>query len=276
MSEEVANTNVEVINEVKTIRIKPVNKAGFFGIAAFAKAIATLGCELSTKGHNTGLTQSDEAYFEDKLKLPKGELAPHSKWWDEVFNVYHTLRLPKSKTFELILDSPMNELRYKVALACTKIANSEIERNTPGVLFYIDDIEAKAKKDLEMFNFEFEGMKLIIKCSPEEKRGNLRLFGKKGTELMSEDMLNAQLAQEMKKDPKNFFNVMTDKDIRTKALIKELEEKYLIKRTGNKYYHGEDLIAISTDECVEYFNDLSNQPVRLILESKLKKAKKAI
>lgn len=264
------------VKEVKIIKINPVNKAGYFGIAAFAKAVATLGCEISPKGHNTGLTKEDQEYFEKALELKPGELAPYSKWWDDVFNIQHTLRLPKSKTYELILNNPINELRYKVALANTKIANSELERNKPGVSFYIDDIEAKAKKDLETFNFEFEGMKLIIKSTPEEKRGNLRLFGKKGTDIMTEDVLNSQLAQELKKDPKAFFNIMTDKDIRTKAFIKELEEKYLLKRKGNTYYHGEDVIALSTDECVEFFNDIKNQSIKLILETKLKKAKKIV
>lgn len=266
----------EVTEEVKVIRIKRVPKAGYFGIGAFAKAVETLGCELSKSGHNTGLTKEDEAYFEKALDLKPGQLAPHSIWWDEVFNVYHTLRLPKNKTYELRLDNPIDELRYKVALANTKIANSELERNKPGVSFYIDDVEAKAKKDLELFNFEFEGMKLIIKSTPEEKRGDLRLFGKKNIDIMSEDELNSQLAQELKKDPKAFFDIMTDKDIRTKAFIKELEEKHLIKRKGNTYYHGEDVIALSTDECVTFFNDIKNQSVKLILETKLKKAKKAV
>jgi len=264
------------MSEVKVIKIRRVPKAGYFGIGAFSKAVETLGCELSANGHNTGLTAEEETLYEGKLGLKPGELGRHSKWWDEQFNVYHVLRLPKSKTYELILDNDINYLRYKVALASSKIANSELERNKPGYSFYIDDEEAKAKADLEVFNFEFEGMKMIINSTPEEKRGNLRLFGKKGTELMTETMLNSQLSMELKKDPKNFLTILSDKDVRTKALIKELEEKRIITRTGNTYKYGEDIIGASTEECVSYFNDIKNQHIVLVMQGKLKKSKKVV
>jgi hypothetical protein len=267
----------ETIKEVKEIKIRKIPRAGFFNIASFSRAVEVLGAELNDKGsHNTGLTESEERHYEKELDLKVGELKPHSKWWSEVFNVEHSIRLRADKSNTLILDSPINEIKYKVLLASSKVANSEVEKNKAGTVFYIDDIEAKAKKELETFNFEFEGMKLILKCTVEEKRGNLRLFGKKNTDLMSEDVLNAQLAQEMKKDPKNFFNIMTDKEIRTKAFIKELEERHLIKRTGNTYKYGEDIIGASTEECVAYFNDIKNQHIKLVLETKLKKAKKSV
>lgn len=264
----------ETTNEVKAIKIRRIPRPGFFNIASFSKSVITIGAELNEKGFNTGLTSSDVDHYEKEMQLPAGTLKPHSKWWSEVFNVEHPLRLRADKANTLYLDSPINEIRYKVALASSKIANSESEKTLPGAIFYIDDAESKAKKEMEIINFEFEGIKLIMKCSAEEKRGNLRLFGKKGTELMSEDVLNSELAKEMKKDPKNFFDIMTDKDVRTKALLKDLEEKSIIRRTGNTYKYEDDIIGASTTEAVEYLNDIKNQNIRLILEGKLKKLKK--
>jgi hypothetical protein len=265
------------LTEVKEIKVKRIPRPGFFGIASYSRSTITIGAELSHKtGHNTGLTESDERYFEAELGLQPGMLKSHSKWWDDVFNVEYPIRLRADKSNTILLDTPLNQLRYRILLASTKVANSEVEKNSPSAIFYIDDVEAKAKKEMETFSFEFEGMKLILGCTPEEKRGNLRLFGKKGTDLMSEDVLNAQLAQELKRDPKNFFSIMSDKNIRTKAFIKELEEKYIIKRTGNTYEHGEDLLGLSIDECIETLNDIKNQKLRLILEDKLKKAKKKV
>lgn len=257
----------------KSVRIKHAGRAGYFGIKAFSKAVETLGAELSPNGR-TILTKQEQEYFEDALKLDKGTLGPHSKWWDDVFNVEYPIRLTKSKTNELNLDSDINKLKYKVALWSSKIANSEIEKARPGVSFYIDDQEAKAKKELESLNFELEGMKLIFSSSPEEKRGLLRLFGKKGTENIGENMMNAQLAQELKRDPKNFFDTMTDKDNKVKAFIKELEEYHLIRRQGNTFKYGDDTIGLSTEQAVEWFTDITNEPIKLILNNKLKKLKK--
>lgn len=256
------------------VKIKKVQKAGFFGLASYAKSVTVLGCETSKNGWNTGLSIEDEKFYEEKLGLKPGQLSKHSDWWGEVFNTTHNIRLANTKTNELVLDNPINQIKYKVLLVNSKIANSEIEKNKPNAQFYIDNQEAKAKAELEQFNFEFEGMKLITKASPEDKRGYLRLFGKVGLEEMSEDNLSSQLYLELKKDPKRFFDIMTDKDLKTKAFIKELEEYKLIKRSGNYYKHGDDTIANSTDEVVAYFNDIKHQDIKLVLENRLSKAKK--
>lgn len=258
----------------KVIKLKRINRAGFFGISAFPKTVTVMGCEIGENGWLTGLTKEEEDYYEKELGLKSGELNKHSKWWGEIFNTEHNIRLDNTKPTNLYLDSNINKIKYKVLLASSKIANSEIEKSKPNTLFFIDDQEAKAKSELKQFNFEFEGMKLITKATVEEKKSFLRLFGKAGLELMTEDILSSTLYSEMKKDPKRFFDIMTDKDANIKGFIRELEEFKLLRRTANKYFHGDDLIAHSTEEAVDYFNDIKNQPVKLMLETSLRKKKK--
>lgn len=259
------------------VKIKSASKAGYFGISSYAKSVTTLGCEMSLKGSwKTGLTPDEETYYEQELKLEKGSLNKHSPWWSEVFNTIHSIRLHNTKTTELQLDNPLNQIKYKVLLASSKIANSEIEKKKPNIIFYIDDAEAKAKSEIELFNYEFEGMGAIHKMSPEQKRSTLRLFGRKGLDTISEMMLNASLVLELKKDPKAFVEIISDKNLSTKAFIEELLEKKLLSRKGNYYIHGDDTIANSTEECVEYFNDIKNQSVKLTLTSRLNKLKKAV
>ena len=57
-------------------------------------------------------------------------------------------------------------------------------------------------------------------------------------------------------------------------LIEELIEYRVIKRSGNYYKNGEDHIASSTDEALEFFDDLKNQSIVLALKTRLKTAKK--
>lgn len=258
------------------VKIKPANKAGYFGISSFARAVVVIGAELSKDGgFNTGLNPDEETYFENKLKLEPGTLNRYNEnYWGKIFNEKHIIRLNRGKTTELALNSTINQLRYKVVLGSSKVANSEIEKSKPSVLFYISDDEARAKMEMQSFNYEFEGMGLIHRMSPEEKRASLRLFGKKGVDTISEMLLNATLAGECKKDPKAFVETLTDKDIKTKAFIQELLEKGLLKRKGNHYLHGEDTIASSTEECVDYFNDVANQSVKLALTTRSSKIKK--
>lgn len=261
--------------EVKSIKIKAIPRPSFFGISSYAKSVATIGAELSlTGGFNTGLTKEDEIYFEKELNLKPGELNKHSKWWSDVFNVEHVIKLKRTKENVIYLDNAINELRYKVILASSKVANSEIEKGNPKYDFYIDDPEAKAKKQLETINFEFEGLKLIFKQTPEEKRGSLKLFGKKGTDLMSETVVESQLAEELKKDPKNFFEIMTDKNLKLKIFVKDLEDYKIISRRNSKYIYGDETIGNTLMDCIDYLLNPEHKDVYLMLDTKLRKAKK--
>lgn len=256
------------------IVIKRVPRAGYFGITAFPKSTTTLGCELSKNGYKTGLTTEQEKYYEQALGLKAGELSKHSKWWGEIFNIDYSIRLNNTKETRLILDDKINQLKYYSLNASSKVANSEIDKKEPWVDFYIVDEEAKAKAESEQFDYEWEAMELLLKLSPEEKRASLRLFGKKGVDSLTELMLKSELTKELKKDPKAFCEVLKDKALKIRMLIEEMIEYKVIIRSGNYYKNGDDTIASSTDEVLEYFEDLKNQSVVLALTTRLKKEKK--
>lgn len=258
----------------KEVVIKRVPRAGYFGLTAYPKSTTTLGCELSKNGFKTGLTAEEELYYEEQLGLKKGELSKHSKWWSDVFNVEYAPRLNNTKETKLILDDIINQLRYKVLNASSKVANSEIAKKEPFVDFYIVDEEAKAKAESIVFDYEWEAMELVLKLSPEEKRSSLRLFGKRGVDELSEAMLKSELTKELKKDPKAFCDTLKDKQLKTRMLVEELIEYRILKRNGNYYNNGDDTIASSTDEAIDFFEDLKNQSVVLAMQTRLKKAKK--
>lgn len=263
----------EELDLPQSIKVKRISRVGYFGINSYPKSTTTICCQISKTGYNTGLTKSEETYFEEVLELKKGELNRHSKWWGEVFNVEHAIRLNATKATEFTLDNPIEQLKYKAMLASDKVSNSEIERNA-NALYYIDNPEAKAKAEMATYNHEFEGYGIIHKLTPEEKRSALRLFGKTGTDDLTETILNSQLMMKLKEDPKKFVEIMQDKNVKTKMFIQELIEKGLLKRKGNYFIHGEDTIASSTEEAVSYFQDIKNQSIKLMLDTKLNKNKK--
>jgi hypothetical protein len=258
----------------KSIEIKRNPKVGYFGITSYPKSTTTLSCQIGKRGYNTGLTPEEESFYEKKLDLKPGELSKNSKWWGEVFNVGYPIRLFNTKTTEFYLDDPMSQIKYKVLLAHSDVANSEMERNKPGILFYIDDKEAKAKEELKTINFELEGMKLILSLTSDEVKGTLRLFGKPSAELMSTDVCQALLMQEMKKNPKQFFDIITDKELKNKIFVYELLDKKILTRKGNAVKYGDDTIGNSLNEACEWVIDVKNQSTVLALQTKLKKVKK--
>jgi len=258
----------------KAIKIKRNPKPGYFGIASYPNSTTTLSCQLSNKGgHNTGLTPDEEKHYESILNLKPGELSKHSLWWDNIFNVEHPIRLLNTKTTELTLDNPINQIKYKVLLAHSDVAKTEVEKNKPGILFYIDDEESKAKVELEALTIEYECTKLIFSLSPEEKKNALRMFGKTGVDTLGEDICSMYLTQEMKKNPKGFLEILTDKSLATKMFIYDLIEKKLLINKKNYFIYGDETIATSIDECVAFINNPKNQTIKLALQTKLKKSK---
>lgn len=257
------------------VEIRRVLRPGYFGITSFGKSITRIGCPISERGHKTGLTSVEEAYYENLLNLKPGELNKHSKWWDEVFNVEYALRLNNSKGNKLILDNPINQIRYKVLLASNKIANSKIETN-PDSEFYIDNKELQAKAENQSFEYEFDGMERILKMTTEERRNALRLFGKDKMDSMSELMLKSELGKMLKRDPKKFVEILSDADLNTKAWIYELVEKGLLKRDKNGFKHNDTPLGSSIESAVEYFSNPVHQDVKLILTSELNKLKKKV
>jgi hypothetical protein len=261
-------------NGPEVLRVRPAKKAGYFGLGFYPRAVVVLGCQLTQTGaYATGLNKEEEVHYEKLLELKPGDLAPHSKWWTNVFNVEYPIRLTGNKTTVIPLDNPLNQIKYKVLLKHDKIANSELEINSrPDILFYIDDPEVKAKEELKVINFKVEGSKFILNLTPEKKKTSLRLFGKTGVDNITEDMATTQLFAEMERNPKEFFDVMTDPKLEAKAWIEELIEKGMIKRIGSTYKHNDEIIAGGIEECIDYLN--KHDDVKLSLKSKAAKIKK--
>ncbi len=255
------------------VEIKRIPRPGYFGITSFGKGLTRVGSPITVRGNKTGLTKEEESHYEKLLNLKSGELDSHSDWWNDVFNVKYSIMLFNSKTTKLILDNPINQIRYKVLLVSNKIANSEMLKN-PEAEFYIDNKELKAKAESESLDYEIEAMEMMFKMSPEEKRTALRLFGKDKLDDLSETMLKSELGKQLKRDPKRFVETLSDVDLNIKSWILELIEKGILIRSGNTFKYNNEVIAGSMDGCIDFFKKPINQDLRLIASTNLEKLKK--
>jgi hypothetical protein len=231
-----------------------------------------MGAQLSNTGlYKTGLSTEDEAYYEKELNLPKGTLSKrNADFWGDM-----EVRLRNDKLTIFNIVNAYDELKFRMLQEHDWIANTE--HDVPGnstAKFYIYDPEAASKIEAAKMEFEFAAIEAFTVASIEEKRGLLRIFGKRGVDSMSETMVKAELYKEVKKDPKEFLRLIKSKDTPTRALLEALLEKEVIKKKGTYFYNGEDLLGSSTDEVVGYLSDLKNQAVKIALENKLKPSKK--
>ena len=259
----------------KEIIIKRIPRVLFSGIGAYDRSQMTFGCELSGKDgrHKTGLTTEEQKRFEEELNLPKGTLSASAEntWWGD--NISFTF--DKNKPNRFIIDSPMSELKYKILLASSKVAKSELDKHkNPNAIFYIVDNELKAQVESAQADEKFEAMELLLKLNTQERRAALRLFGKKGVDTLSEVVVKAELLKQIEKDPKEFSSILSDKRLKVRMIAEELVDYGIIGKHGVYYRNGDDTIASSTDEVIDYLEDLKNQSVLLAMKSRLDKIKK--
>lgn len=257
----------------KQIIIKPVVKSKFSGISAHSNTkTAFEGAQLAKGGYKTGLTREEEKNYEDALNLPKGTLRRDNKeFWGNVLN----LSLPNDKAYYFVVNSPMDELKLKVILEHSGIANNELELlKNPTALFYIEDKEAKAKIEEISINYKMEASDAFAELTSDEKAGYLKVMtNKKGIEDLSERIVKTELFKEMEKDPKKFLDLTKDPDINLRISIEEMMQAGTLTRKGSYYQFENEIIGNSVDAVIAFFKDLKNQSIKIAAEQVTKKKK---
>lgn len=261
---------MEIINRQYVIR--PIIRNKFSGQSYYNKTQTVIGgAQLSANGlYKTGLSVTDETDFEKELNLPKGTLSKrNADFWGDM-----EVRLRNDKLTIFNIVNAYDELRFRMLQEHDKIARTEHDVvGNSTALFYIYDPEAASKIEDAKMEYEFAAMEAFHNTTVEERRGLLRIYGKKGIDSISETMVKTELFKEVKKDFKEFIRLTKAKDTPVRALVKALIEKDILKQKGTYFYNGEDLLGSSTDEVVGYLLDIKNQAVKLALEGKLKPKK---
>jgi len=257
----------------RSIIIKPVVKAKFAGQSSYSNTRTSIeGAELGKGGYKTGLTREEEVKFETALNLPKGTLARSNKaFWGTLLN----LSLPNDKPFYMTIGSLEDELKYRVILNSSKIANNEVELSkNPMAEFYIEDAEAKAQVEEKVINYKMEANEAFAKLTGEEKKGFLKLYGKKGVNGMSDVVIKTQLFKEVETNPEKFIAYVTNPDIKLRIEIEEMLEMGTLLKKGQYYQFEDEVIGNSIDAVIGFFKDYKNQSIKIAAKGATQTKKK--
>lgn len=264
------------MEEYKQIVIKPIVKPRFSGISKHANTFTVLGsAQLSMKTglYKTGLTLEEEGIYEEKLGLPKGTLNKrNADFWGTL-----DIRLFNDKPTYFTIISPMDEIKAKVIMEHSMVANNELEMYaSPGAEFYIEDKESRAKLEEISIDLEFEAMQTLMNTTIEEKRGYLKLYpNTKGVDTFSETLVKTELMKKVKADPKRFLEFSKDPDLKVRILIEDLLEAGKLTKKGSFYNYEGEVIGNSIEAAINFFKDLKNQSVKLVAEQDIKNSKKS-
>lgn len=248
--------------EYKEITIKPITRAKFSGISGHSNTVTVKeGAQMGKSGYKTGLTRDEEVAFEEALNLPKGTLnSKNEAFWGNILN----LRLPNDKSFQFTVSTLLDELKYRVLLQRSDIANNELEiLKNPRAEFYIVDDESRAKVEEVEIDYLMSAHEDFANLTTDEKKGYLKLYGKRGVDNLSDRIIKTELFKELNKDPKRFVEFVKNPDIKLRIEIEDMLEAGTLLKKGSYYNFESEVIGNSIDSVISFFKDLKNQSVKI-------------
>lgn len=254
---------------MKEYIVKPIVKAKFSGISALSKSRTVFtGAEMDKNGaYKTGLTPVEERAFEEELGLPKNHLSKKN----ESFWGHLEFRLNNDKPTTFLVESTMDEIRWRALINKSKIALNELEiAKNPMALFYVEDKEAKAKVVEKKADSKLEALEIFTDMTSDERRGLLKLYGIRGAEAISDRQIKATLFEKIESDVDKFLEYSKDKNLKTRIMVEDLLEKGLLSKKANYYVYEGESLGSSIESVVTFFNDPKNQSVKIAMTQEAK------
>jgi hypothetical protein len=227
------------------------------------------------------LTEDEQRFFEDKMGLPKGDLAFNNKdkgFWRE-FKV--TLD-KKGKTLDL--SDPEDNLAYKVLRVCNAVANSKEAINVLQHTFYIQTDEEEQDNNTKLADRYEEASRLFnIVGKSNKKMGNvLRVLGKAVPVEANTKWLKAELIKIIEQKAKvpgqlnmdDFIRTAGDPEIDLRVFILDALEIGEIYTEGTTYkLRAGDVVGYDFAQAISFFNNPKNQQTKLLIEDRIKNNK---
>lgn len=240
-------------------KLKPIRKDVFSKITRYSNTHVKIGPSLSiTSGDPvTGLTQEDESYFEDKLRMQPGTLSPKSDYWI-------TFHIPVGED-GLILntENPEHELYVKFLKADMLVANGYSDRkSTAEFVLSCDDEEAKVSN--ESRKHKKEAYKIFSTLTPNDMRGILLMLGKPAQDV-SDDIVEDQLGSEMEANFEKFVSIAGDEKLKYKVFLTKAVNYGLVRRDGKSnfadFYYKEVFLGKGIKEAADFIIAKANAAV---------------
>ena len=119
-----------------------------------------------------------------------------------------------------------------------------------------------------------EAQEAFSELTTDEKKGILKLYGKKGTDDLSDRMIKTELFKEVDKDPKKFMGLINNPDVKLMISIQSMLEQGTLVKKNNYYNFENEVIGNTIDSVIAYFKDIKHQDIKIAAEHATKQAKK--
>jgi hypothetical protein len=213
----------------------------------------------------TGLEDDEETRLrlENELGLEPNSLKYTSKFWNDF-----SIQLD-GKGLSLDTTDPMQELQYLFLNKIKIVAKSlrVVPPNAVAILFCEED---EAKVSNVKRKSKVDAFKKFAVMSTEDMKKVLTMYGKRGVDSMSNEVIQDILGSEVELNPTKFLDIANDPNLEKKMFITALLNKGIVKKIGARYMYGETTMGTDLDSVVTFLTDKVNQPILLALKEMIK------
>jgi hypothetical protein len=222
----------------------------------------------------TGLTKKDEEYFEEKLRLEKGSLAPQSHHWRS-WGIY----IDMNGTY---LDDELDEdaLAIKVLKARPDVADSTHEAKTKlraassPIEYVLTNAENEADGNIEKTTYLMKAMLLLNEMNVEQMREYLVMTGDSPYN-MSDKLVRDRVSGVAVNDSKKFVDMSNDVDKKELLFINELVNYTVLKKFGAQFIDSnQQVIAYNQPDMISFIKNPENSKQVAGLKKELSLRKK--
>lgn len=246
--------------------LRPLMKNSWPGIIKYKNCYEDIKSYWTRSGRvYTGLKKPDEERLSQVLNL---DLNPNSEFWNSFF--IRTF----GKDVYLNIDDPLDELKYLFLKNHKRVKNSLME-NKATANFVLINREEEAKRTNLMNEAKIESMSEFARMSPDEMRKCLRIFGRNASSL-SDQIVKNRLFDIVEGDPTGFLRKwVNNEDRETEYILEAALAANIIRRSGNIYKYGSDIVGHTRSEAVAFLSNPKNQDIKITI-SKMIEGKKFV
>jgi hypothetical protein len=234
-----------------------------------AKDTLCFPLDRKTKRKRTGfehLSAKEIAEFEKELRFRPGQLS------DPEFLADYCVQIP-SEGLTLDLSVPEDLLRYYLLSALSFVAKNIGElklKNKTSVetLYLMSNPEEEAEAKNTSRKFVAKSWALYDEMGVDEMRDVLYFLGRNPKD-MSEKVIREKVGDEIENNPKKFAKIVQDPLFKDTVFIKKCINYDLLQQRGNSISQDGQVLAVSLEDAIEYFNEPKNQSAKVALLASL-------
>ena len=167
----------------------------------------------------------------------------------------------------------INYIKYRFALIHPHVGT---EGNLPSGRhrFYLVDPKKDVIDKNKLIQVRKDADREFIKLTDKEPKMDwvLRLMSNANPARLSKVQKENELFELKEKEPKKFFEIVTDKNLELKAEIEEMVEFGVLRKIGNLLIFIDEVLGDTMDDTIVYLKNKKNSGTLTILRAKLKEA----